>query len=328
MNMLNGKLCLAGAALLVATALHAQDEPAPRPMPPVAEVTIDYDTHIKPLMDKACLECHNEKKKKSKLRLDTRELVLQGGIEGPSVIIGDSANSHLVTILLGAMEDYEPMPPADDYDPFTDEEIGLIRAWIDQGLVFGADASGTHPAEAAVPGLPEDWKAQAANQAGPLATWGLIQDFKGPDGEQLIGLTAHEAPNADTLNLLWTPKADFQDGGISLKIKATGGAKSAGVAWRIKDKDNYYAALVDWPAKKLSVVVVQGGKSTELGNATQGADLEEWVSLKINQTGGTAIVESDLGTTTVNDDSLPDAGGVGYITAGDSTAGFTAFKKE
>ena len=112
MKCLPGMLCLGVAAMLSAPVLKAEDATAtavPRPMPPASTEKIDYDKHIKPIMDKSCLECHNATKKKSKLRLDTRDFALQGGAEGPAVIVGDSANSNMIKILLGIVHSVEQL---------------------------------------------------------------------------------------------------------------------------------------------------------------------------------------------------------------------------
>jgi len=316
---------LAALGIVSTLPLSAQE---PRPMPPASETKIDYDTHIKPILDKSCTECHCEAKVKSKLRLDTRDFVLKGGVEGPSVVVGDSENSNLIKILLGTLPDYETMPPADEHEPLTDEEIGLLRAWIDQGLVWGAaETPAAFPTEAAVPGFPADWKVQATLQDGPLATWGLIKDFKGPDGEQAIGLTAHEAAKDETISLLWTPKADFQDGNISLKVKATGGKFTAGIAARIKDTNNYYCIFLDWINRSMSLRLVKDGKLSVIAEQSIDDQFPEWVPLSISFTTNLISIKSDpIGIVSENS-VFPDAGGVGYVCLGDTTAAFTAFQK-
>ena len=60
---------------------------------------------------------------------------VQGGDEGASVVPGNSAKSALVHFAADLVKDSE-MPPTDKrdkYSPLTKEQIGLVRAWIDQG---------------------------------------------------------------------------------------------------------------------------------------------------------------------------------------------------
>ena len=102
----------------------------------VADPPVDYLRDVKPLLTRHCVECHGPKEQKGKLRLDTLEAVLKGGQDGKVVEAGASAKSMLVHNVahIGDEDDY--MPPPDNKDkipPLTKEQIGLIRAWIDQG---------------------------------------------------------------------------------------------------------------------------------------------------------------------------------------------------
>src|SRR6266566_2999978 len=96
---------------------------------------VTYAADMKPIFDKSCIKCHGAEKQKGKLRLDSLAAALKGG-EDKVVMPGDSAGSILVHNVahLGDEDDY--MPPPDNKDkipPLTKEQIGLIRAWIDQG---------------------------------------------------------------------------------------------------------------------------------------------------------------------------------------------------
>src|SRR2546427_4733379 len=105
-------------------------------LPPPAEAKgVTYAKDIKPIFDKSCIKCHGAEKQKGKLRLDSLAAALKGG-EDKVVMPGDSAGSILVHNVahLGDEDDY--MPPPDNKDkipPLTKDQIGLIRAWIDQG---------------------------------------------------------------------------------------------------------------------------------------------------------------------------------------------------
>jgi len=82
------------------------------------------------------VKCHGAEKPKGKLRLDSLEGILKGGEDGKVVSPGKSTESLLVQNIahLGDPDDYMP-PPKNKagIQPLTKEEIGLIRAWIDQG---------------------------------------------------------------------------------------------------------------------------------------------------------------------------------------------------
>ncbi len=94
---------------------------------------------MRPIFEKHCIECHGPKKQKSDFRLDVKAIVFAGGVGGePAVIPGRSAESPLIRFVAGLEEDM-PMPPKGDR--VSPEEIGLLRAWIDQGAIWPEHAS-------------------------------------------------------------------------------------------------------------------------------------------------------------------------------------------
>jgi hypothetical protein len=106
-------------------------------LPPVSDKKdVTYATDIKPIVDKSCVTCHGPEKAKGKLRLDSLEAVLKGGEDGKVIEPGNSPASVLVQNVahLGDPDDYMP-PPKNKagIQPLTPGQIGLIRAWIDQG---------------------------------------------------------------------------------------------------------------------------------------------------------------------------------------------------
>src|SRR4030095_2542850 len=102
-------------------------------LPPAATNHVDYLRDIKPILDASCLKCHGPEKPKSGFRLDNREAVLRGGENGKDVVVGDSAQSPLIHYVAGLDEEMQ-MPPKGKGEPLTAHQIGLLRAWIDQGL--------------------------------------------------------------------------------------------------------------------------------------------------------------------------------------------------
>ena len=83
-------------------------------------------------IEKSCFKCHGAEKQKGKLRLDSLEAALKGGEDGKILTAGKSADSPIVQSV-ARLDDDSAMPPADKGKPLTKEEVGLIRAWIDQG---------------------------------------------------------------------------------------------------------------------------------------------------------------------------------------------------
>ena len=97
---------------------------------------VTYAADIKPILDKSCVKCHGPVKMKAKLRLDTLEAVLKGGHDGKVVEPGNSSKSILVINIAHLGEQDEWMPPPGNTlknPPLSNDQIGLIRAWIDEG---------------------------------------------------------------------------------------------------------------------------------------------------------------------------------------------------
>jgi hypothetical protein len=106
-------------------------------IPPASSKTgVTYATDIKPILEKSCTKCHDGVKPKARLRLDSLEGALKGGEDGKVVLPGDSAGSMLVHNVAHAGDPDAYMPPPRNkhgIQALTKEQIGLIRAWIDQG---------------------------------------------------------------------------------------------------------------------------------------------------------------------------------------------------
>jgi mono/diheme cytochrome c family protein len=106
-------------------------------LPPASGKTgLNYATDIKPIFEQSCIKCHGPEKSKGKLRLDSLDGALKGGEDGKVILPGNSAGSMLVHNVAhaGKPDDYMP-PPRNKANiaPLTKAQIGLIRAWIDQG---------------------------------------------------------------------------------------------------------------------------------------------------------------------------------------------------
>ena len=106
-------------------------------LPPASDRKgVSYASDIKPILEKSCVKCHGAEKPKARLRLDSLEGALKGGENGKIVEPGKSADSVMVHSVSWLGEEDYWMPPKDNkakIAPLTKEEVGLIRAWIDQG---------------------------------------------------------------------------------------------------------------------------------------------------------------------------------------------------
>jgi mono/diheme cytochrome c family protein len=135
MNLPSGR-AVCSLLVAVSSAFLVRVSPAQTSeIPPPAKVQVDFARDIEPLFKQRCQMCHGSGQQLSGLRLDTGEAARQGGYSGPVIIPGDSAKSRLIRLVAG-LDEKVVMPPAGDR--LTEEQIGLLRAWIDQGAKWPA----------------------------------------------------------------------------------------------------------------------------------------------------------------------------------------------
>lgn len=103
-------------------------------LPNPASHTVSFKKEVLPLFEETCGNCHLAGKAKGGLQLDTLELSLKGGESGtPALVVGQSAESYLIHLVSGLNPD-SVMP--NKGRRLTEDEVGLLRAWIDQGANF------------------------------------------------------------------------------------------------------------------------------------------------------------------------------------------------
>ena len=93
---------------------------------------VSYESVVKPILAEKCESCHGEEKQKGGLRVDSLELMLEGGDQGPSVVPGDLENSLLISCLYLPLDDDLRMPP-ESKPQLTSEEIMILEHWVRSG---------------------------------------------------------------------------------------------------------------------------------------------------------------------------------------------------
>ena len=95
---------------------------------------VDFGKEVFPLFKKNCIACHNSSKAKGQLNLEDPKAILKGGSEGPAIVPGKPDESFLLQVA-AHLED-PIMPPEKNKSnavPFTSDELGLIKRWIEEG---------------------------------------------------------------------------------------------------------------------------------------------------------------------------------------------------
>jgi Protein of unknown function (DUF1553)/Protein of unknown function (DUF1549)/Planctomycete cytochrome C len=99
----------------------------------VSAVAQELPSQALTLLQRRCLQCHNESTAMSGLQLLTREQLLKGGTRGPAIKPGDASGSLLFQAVSHSGK--LVMPPA---GKLGEDEVRLLRDWIDQGAAWPA----------------------------------------------------------------------------------------------------------------------------------------------------------------------------------------------
>ena len=126
-------LALAGVLLPCLPRPAAAQPAAEQALPAAAARPIDFAADVKPILQASCARCHARGRERGGFSIETRERLLAGGDNGAVVVPGDSAASELVRLVAGL--DPESVMPKKG-SRLTAEQVGILRAWIDQGLAW------------------------------------------------------------------------------------------------------------------------------------------------------------------------------------------------
>ncbi|MEO2034555.1 MAG: PSD1 and planctomycete cytochrome C domain-containing protein [Planctomycetaceae bacterium] len=89
-----------------------------------------FESRIRSLLIKHCLECHGPKKQESGLRLDTRDGWVKGGDRGLAIVPGKPEKSLFITAVRYADKDLQ-MPP--DGKKLSAAQVADLVAWVKKG---------------------------------------------------------------------------------------------------------------------------------------------------------------------------------------------------
>jgi mono/diheme cytochrome c family protein len=143
-----------GALLLVPPGISGALKPEQiKALPPPASRPVDFKSDIKPILEASCIRCHGRGRSRGGFQINSRQSLLKGGDTGPGALVGNSSGSYLIELVSGLNPD-EVMPKKGK--KLTPEEVGALRAWIDQGLPWDPEIGfGPIPPQNLEPRLPK-----------------------------------------------------------------------------------------------------------------------------------------------------------------------------
>lgn len=114
----------------------APASPDPQTLPAAASDPIDFARDVVPILDTSCIRCHGRGKARGGFSLETRAMMMEGGDSGDAVLPGKSGDSLLIHLVAGLDPDNVMPQKGSRLRP---AQIGVLRAWIDQGAPWPAD---------------------------------------------------------------------------------------------------------------------------------------------------------------------------------------------
>ena len=121
--------------------------------------TVDYNADVKPILNNKCISCHGGVKKQGGFSLlfeDEAKAKLKSGKYG--IIPGDADNSEMI-IRLTAHDEEERMPYKEE--PLSEQEIKILKDWIDEGAEWGTHWAYKPVEQQVVPELKSSWAKNA-----------------------------------------------------------------------------------------------------------------------------------------------------------------------
>ena len=98
-----------------------------------AQSAVSFSKEVYPLLKAKCLKCHEkDDENPNNFAMDNYQLLRTSGTTKDMIVPGDAAKSYFIVKLL-------PKPPKGAQMPIfskkklTDEEVDLLKRWIDQG---------------------------------------------------------------------------------------------------------------------------------------------------------------------------------------------------
>ena len=174
--------------------------------------------------------------------------------------------------------------------------------------------------------LPAGWKAAATNPEGPLAQWAVAEDVSNSKHEKILSIIRIEDGSTGVFNLNWTNQLVFQNGDISVRMRANSGKEDqgGGIIWRVQDENNYYVARYNPLESNFRLYYVEDGLRTMLISSDHLiSKAGVWVEIKIRHQG--QHIQgwfNNILAWEINDAHLPKAGGIGLWTKADAASSF------
>lgn len=113
---------------------------------------VDFARDIQPILNANCIECHGGVKAAGDVSFVYEDRVIDfvGDSGNPVVKPGDVNASELI-YRVNTQDEDDRMPPPEDHDALSENEIALITQWIDEGAKWSGHWAFQAPSKPPVP---------------------------------------------------------------------------------------------------------------------------------------------------------------------------------
>jgi dipeptidyl aminopeptidase/acylaminoacyl peptidase len=152
-----------------------------------------------------CFSCHTEEKAKGGLVMTSLEKLQKGGESGPALVPGEAEKSLLIQLLAADADPH--MPPKKQ---LPQAQIATLKAWVQAGAAWDAEALIPKPREVRLAALPASYHPVLAARISPdgkrLAAACGNELFVYDVGEKSLGLVGRASTHPDAItSLAWSP---------------------------------------------------------------------------------------------------------------------------
>lgn len=180
--------------------------------------------------------------------------------------------------------------------------------------------------------LPDRLTPALTGKGGP-PSWRIEEDTTAPSGRRVLAQTSDENENY-RFPLCVLEGVTGRDVIVSVRFRADEGSidRAAGIAWRIRDADNYYVVRANALEGNVVLYKMENGKRKDLkpvgaGFFAYGTKVEvpsgKWSKLGVRSEGGRhSVFLDDKHLFDVDDATFPVAGKIGLWTKADSVTRF------
>jgi uncharacterized membrane protein len=102
---------------------------------------VDFVTHVKPVLERKCVMCHNRKALPGHISLESRREALRTKTLGTYIVPGHPETSLLVANTASTHQNVSVMPAVGER--LTKDEYAILNKWVKEGANWPSGAAGT-----------------------------------------------------------------------------------------------------------------------------------------------------------------------------------------